>query len=521
MTQRLHSRDLDRSLQRPVTQAIIVTGSLGWSAVPRSLRGRLIAILLLLAVAALASGSLMVALFRQSARAEIGEAEAQIARSCDAIETSYRFYTAGWQGGAPALDDPGLRRDLTAVVYSALRNRVGIEGGLWQSETGSLAYAFPTYEGSGPKTDFPEAERATIGSLNRSALREERSATNRVDAPSQVLLLSACPLAGPVPQLTAWTMTRVHVFAGRGYVQLMAGLVALFAAVLMASLLATRLILSWSRHVGEIETTLIAHDIAELPVLAPTGERELDRIVLALNEAGRRLEASRLRAEDLSRRMARVERLAAVGRLAAGIAHEIRNPIAAMRLKAETAQAGTPERKDQALSVVLVQVDRLDALVRRLLTVGERETPRRTLVEILPFLEACAELLAERAQARGLSIRCRTDVARALFDPEQLGRALDNLLQNALQAAPDASTIRVAALARGPARLVFAVTDEGDGPPAALRDSLFEPFVTGRAEGTGLGLSIVRETAEAHGGTARFETTESMTTFEIEIPLDL
>jgi len=96
-------------------------------------------------------------------------------------------------------------------------------------------------------------------------------------------------------------MTRVHTFAGRSYQQLMVGLGVLLASVLAAVALSIRLAMTWSRHVLHIETALNAHDIADLPGLAKTGERELDRIVLALNEAGRRLAAARQRAEKLSR----------------------------------------------------------------------------------------------------------------------------------------------------------------------------------------------------------------------------
>src|SRR5712691_10419611 len=119
----------------------------------RSLRGRLVVLLVLLVAAAIATGLLMVGLFRQSATAQAGQAEAEIGRACDAIAAAYRFYGAGWKGPAPGVADEPLRRDLTAIVQTALRDRAGIEGGIWQADAGSLAYAFPTYQGLGPKID--------------------------------------------------------------------------------------------------------------------------------------------------------------------------------------------------------------------------------------------------------------------------------------------------------------------------------------------------------------------------------
>jgi signal transduction histidine kinase len=483
----------------------------------RSLRARLLLVLLLVVAAAIAASALMVELFRQSATARIGQARAEVARSCDAIAQAYNFYLAGLPGAESRLDDPNFRRGLTAVVGTALRRRGGIEGGIWQHGRESLAYAYPTYEGTGPKTDLPQAELPRIQEVNQSALRDEHPIENRYQAASQTLLLNACPLSGPVPELTAWTMTRVMTFAGPAYAQLMLGMGVLLLAVLVAAALLVRLTATWSRHVARIESALAAHDVAELPALPVTGERELDRIVAALNDAGARLSASRRSAEELARRMATSERLAAIGRVAAGIAHEIRNPIAAMRLKAETALASANEQHHPALAVILEQVHRLDRLVRRLLTVTQRDQPRLERVALAGFLDACIREHAERARAREIAVASVCEVDSADFDPELIARALDNLIVNALEAAPAGGRVTVEASTRDN-QLVLSVTDRGPGPPADIRDHLFEPFVTGRADGTGLGLSIVREATEAHGGTARFEACGDRTVFEIIIP---
>lgn len=111
---------------------------------------------------------------------------------------------------------------------------------------------------------------------------------------------------------------------------------------------------SWSRRVGGLEAALAGHAGDAPPELARTGDPDLDRIVDALNRAGRRLDAARRRSEELAARVAASERLAALGRVAAGVAHEIRNPIAAMRLRAENALAtGDEERQERALRAVL------------------------------------------------------------------------------------------------------------------------------------------------------------------------
>jgi signal transduction histidine kinase len=312
-------------------------------------------------------------------------------------------------------------------------------------------------------------------------------------------------------------MSRVFTLAGSGYRLLMAGLGVLFAAVLAAAALLTRLTVTWTRHVGRIETALQAHDVGELPILSATGERELDRIVMALNDAGRRLAEARRRADQLARQVATGERLAAIGRVAAGVAHEIRNPIAAMRLKAENAMVGDPERKNQALATILGQIERLDALLRRLLSMTERDKLNRTLVALKPFLETCLAAHSELARSKRVALECVADGDEASLDPDQMRRALDNLVLNAIEAAPTGTAIVVSARHERD-NLVVSVRDQGPGPPAEIRDHLFEPFVTGRADGTGLGLSIVREVAVAHGGTVTMDSCQVGTTFEIVVP---
>jgi len=482
----------------------------------QSLRSRLVVLIALLAIAAVAASMLMVGLFFQSASARAGEAEAQVARACDSIASSYRFYATQWSGPSTGLQDAKLRASLKSVIEVALHDRSGIEGGVWQADAGPLAYAYPTYPGATSKTDMPQAEVPRIKAVNAQAQAEDRQAGRRYPAATEVLLIAACPLHGPIPQLTAWTMTRVVTFAGRAYWQLVAGLSVLLTAVVVAAVLLVRLTVGWSRHVSRIERTLVS-DVALLPPIEPTGEKELDQIIGALNLAGRRLAATQAHAEALARRVASGERLAAIGRVAAGVAHEIRNPIAAMRLKAENALLADAGRQKDALSMILGQIERLDRLLKRLLGLTHPEAPERQTVSLVTLIGACALEHAEQAAGRDLRIVTAIHADTACLDPDQIRRVLDNLVLNAIQAAPPHSQIFLGAHIEGDA-LCLSVRDAGAGPPAAIRDHLFEPFVTGRPEGTGLGLSLVREIAIAHGGSARWASDADGTSFEILIP---
>ena len=483
----------------------------------RSLRARLILLWVIVVAASLTAGVLMVGLFRQSTTAQIGRAEAVIARSCDAIARDYRFYTTGWSGPAPQLDDAKLRQSLTNVVQVALRDQVGVEGGIWQTDAGTLAYAYPTYEGSGPKTDLPQAELARIGEINASAARDDDNKALRIYGRSQTLLLHACPLTGILPGLTGWTMTRVSTAEGRGFSQLRLGLAVLAACVVSAAGLLTWLLAGWSRQVARIETALSNQEDADLPTLPTTGERDLDRIVLALNQAGMRLKEARRQSEAMTRQVASAERLAAIGRMTAAFAHEIRNPIAAMRLKAENALASDDQRRCTALDAIIAQIARLDRLVEQLLTASHRKAPDARPVAMPAFLDTVGAMHSDLATAHGVKLTVTSDIATASFDRDMIARAFDNLIGNALQHVADGGAVMVTA-GIGDGSLQFTVRDTGPGVASELRETLFEPFVTGRADGTGLGLSIVREVVESQGGRVRLVPSDSGACFVIELP---
>lgn len=468
-------------------------------------------------LSSLVLGLLLLSLYRQSTEAQVGRTEAILARACDMIRDRFGFYATNWSGPASGVPDDALRQGLGAVLNVALARQDGVEGGIWAADTGSLAYAYPTYEGSGPKTDLPAAEAAPIAAINAEARRQERMVGQSVVTRSQTLLLAACPLDGPVHGLTAWTMGRVRATEGLRALQL--GLPALLVLLVLTALLLGRTLVVWGRHVRGIEAALGGVD-SGLPLLARPGERELDRIVDALNLAGTRLASARREADAMAGRVARAERLAALGRVAAGVAHEIRNPIAAARLQGENALAGDDDRRRQGIADMLEQLTRLDTLVTELLAMTQRVQPRPTTQDPAAFLRALASDHAAIAARRGLVLDVAGAPGAACFDPAIVARILDNLVTNAIRhAAPDGAVTLSAAHDDGV--LTFAVANNGDGVPSGIADCLFEPFVTGRADGTGLGLAIARELADAHGGRLLLRNrggAGAMTDFVLELP---
>jgi len=462
-----------------------------------SLRTRLLGLWLLSLAACVAVGVLLVQLFEQTTAAQVARAEAVVARSCDLIRDRFAFYAAGWIGPVRSLDDAGLRHDLADAVGLALSGYEGVEGGIWQTEAGPLAYAFPTYQGSGTKTDLPAAERDQIQQVNVQAARNEQPAERTTATRAQTLLLRACALPGPVPGLTAWTMVRVQSTAGLGQLQLGLGILLLLMGAMSVWL--GRMLAVWGRHVRTIEAELSRATAAGVPAVSPTGERELDRIIEALNEAGRRLVSTRAKADALSVRMQRAERLAGLGRVTAGVAYEIRNPIAALRLQGENALAGDDMRRRAAIGDMLGQVNRLDGLVAELLAMTQRRDPQPRRIDLEMLLQACADRHRPQAMGRRVRIIAASDVSSAVIDPDMIARILDNLVLNAVRHASEGGLVALSArMERGV--LTITVEDTGAGVPPDLRDRLFEPFVTGQPDGTGLGLAIAHELADAHGG---------------------
>ncbi|MGL9617060.1 HAMP domain-containing sensor histidine kinase [Bradyrhizobium sp. U531] len=479
----------------------------------RSLRSRLIALWIMLVISGIATGYLLFASFQQTANARLARSDDLAARACRDLADRYQFFVTGW--GGSEVDDE-LKQQLATVARSALSGSVGVEGGIWQADTGSLAYAFPTYEGTGPKTDLPSAELNTIREVNAETLRSGRPSSVRQSGRSQVLIVHACPLRGPLAGVTGWTMTRAFTAEGPAYNQLLAGLLLLALTIFGSAAWLARILFGWSRKINLIEAALDGPRAGtiDLPTLPRTGAPELDRLVDALNGAGERLSVER-------RRAAAAERLAALGRMSAGLAHEIRNPIAAMRLKAENALAvADGSRSEAALTSILHQVDRLDGLLRDLLEMTQAREPCLAEVDLETFLARTVETHRELAAARSIALTAGTGPTSSplpQFDPSQMQRALDNLIINAIQNTPSGGNISVDARRRGD-KLLFQVSDTGPGISDELRERLFEPFVTGRTDGTGLGLAIVREIARNHRGQVRLVRSVGGAEFEIEVP---
>lgn len=207
----------------------------------------------------------------------------------------------------------------------------------------------------------------------------------------------------------------------------------------------------------------------------------------------------------LEREVVRQERLAALGTLAAGVAHEIRNPLSSIRgFATYFGQKFAPESKDRELAQVMIgEVDRLNRVVSELLELTHPAEPRLELTDPAELFRHALMLVEGERLAGQISVTTRFQaMPRVLLDRDRILQALLNLLLNAIQAMPPGGTLTVAT-SRLRDRLELRVADSGPGIPAEHLGRVFDPYFTTRNKGTGLGLPTVAKIVEAHGGRVR------------------
>ncbi len=209
------------------------------------------------------------------------------------------------------------------------------------------------------------------------------------------------------------------------------------------------------------------------------------------------------RVKEMERELRRTDRLAAIGELAAGLAHEIRNPLGSMSGSIQMMREGlSPDAASERLmGIVIREMDRLDRLIANFLQFARPSPPDARPVALGVLVEETLDLLRLNPDASGVEIT--TDIEnglRVLADLEQLRQVLWNLMLNAVQAMkPGGGTLRIGARASANG-ISIAVTDDGPGVPPEVVDRIFDPFFTTRPKGSGLGLAVVHRIVEAHRG---------------------
>jgi signal transduction histidine kinase len=250
---------------------------------------------------------------------------------------------------------------------------------------------------------------------------------------------------------------------------------------------------------------------------------ELGELAREMNVMCERLEGARQRiAEETASRIATLEqlrhadRLVTVGRLAAGIAHELGTPLNVIQGRAKMVATREVEGEAalESASVVVTQAERMAAIIRHLLDFARRRAPRRSPTDLAALVRQTVELLTPLARKRGVTVAVQAaDPVTIEVDSGQLQQALTNLVVNAIQATPGRGEVRVS-LGKERADpppdhggdeaewLTLSVADDGEGIAPENFDRIFEPFFTTKdvGEGTGLGLPVSYGIVKEHGG---------------------
>ncbi|HCD5425798.1 TPA: two-component system sensor histidine kinase ZraS [Klebsiella aerogenes] len=229
--------------------------------------------------------------------------------------------------------------------------------------------------------------------------------------------------------------------------------------------------------------------------------------------------------QQLQEAMARKEKLMALGHLAAGVAHEIRNPLSSIKgLAKYFAERTPPGGEAQELALVMAkEADRLNRVVSELLELVRPAHLNYQPVDINALIHHSLQLVSQDAQSRGIELQFtpRPELTTIKADPDRLNQVLLNLYLNAMQAIGRDGVIHVSASEADRQRVKIVVKDSGKGMSDEELQAIFTPYFTTKADGTGLGLAVVQNIIEQHGGTIRAESQPGAgAIFTLWLPVD-
>jgi signal transduction histidine kinase len=276
------------------------------------------------------------------------------------------------------------------------------------------------------------------------------------------------------------------------------------ASVALSAILAIVLAMTIARPIEALARAAARHPPSDLPEPAE-GPREVRALAAAFNR--------------LLGTVRRSEQLSTVGRVAAMMAHEMRNPLASMKLNVQLMESRGDAATREHARRLLSELDRLGGALDLLLDAARPSPLRKEPVSLRALVQEVAGFLQPRLDHWKVAVAIDAPgEALVRADPGRLRGVVMNLLLNAAQAMPGGGTVRVR-LQNGAASAVrLIVEDGGVGVPESIRGRLFEPFVTTREDGMGLGLAVTRGVIEEHGGRVGYEPASPGSRFWVELP---
>ncbi|MGQ9508305.1 MAG: ATP-binding protein [Thermodesulfobacteriota bacterium] len=223
------------------------------------------------------------------------------------------------------------------------------------------------------------------------------------------------------------------------------------------------------------------------------------------------------------RQIMQAEKMVAIGELASGIAHEIRNPLGIITASAETLRKHKDEKiRKEMTDYILEESQRINQLINSFLDLARPKETKRERTDLREVLEKTLLLLSPQAHRLGVEIKREIPEWPFLLeiDPEQMEQAFMNIGVNALEAMPNGGIFKVRVRENGKGRVLVEFSDTGKGIPKEMREKIFEPFFTTKERGTGLGLPIAQRIITQHGGRIDVEDGDNGgTIFTITLPI--
>ena len=435
----------------------------------RRLQFQLVFVLLAAISVAALSAILIVRSVRGAERVVVGDTRRVLSAANAELELQYSERVNADSAWA-TLPDAARDISLRAVSQITLRSYPGVEGG-YSASGRILGYSYPTHGSGNPKVDVPEAERPEIESTIQKAERSGRG-ERLLRGSRDIVVIEAVSQGDHV----AWTMKRLSGIADEGETRRNFLLIGLVIAALVSIIGTLATVIGLRKGIAEIQNGLARLE-TDFAFDLPVSGGELGGISRSVNRvAGTR--------RNLEAALRRADRLGAIGRMAASIAHEIRNPLNGIRLTMQLLKQklGNNEIHASDLDLVIGEVDRLNALLSDLLGFREARKPNMEEQKLLPIIERCVELLEPQAQERHIAIRIQADnaSAHAAVDAKHLTQVLTNLILNALAAVPERGTIDLH-LVRNGSRLSISCARYGAGCHQARKGSLpVTPFLVTR-----------------------------------------
>jgi signal transduction histidine kinase len=381
-------------------------------------------------------------------------------------------------------------KDLRRISYEVLRSYPDIEGGyLLQEEV--VGHSFPTYTEPGSTLRQPPLERQEVLAALTESRQTGRVASRVVQDGKDLVLVSVA--SQKASGLAAWGLRRIFNFSDSSELNKRLLLVIAMGISLIAIGTVLRLSFSLQRGFAVIQAGL-ERLRTDANYRLPDQNHELRTIVQAINtmaEGRQRLEAD-LRRED---------RLRVMGRVVAGIAHEIRNPLNSIRLSTRLLAKRLQDQPRAAETIALItgEIDRLDSLLKSLLVFGVDEPEKLRRQPLQPVVERTLALVKPHAEEQGVVIQITApQECEAVVDGNYLQQALMNLLLNAIDASgPDGEVDLSLKSMNG--HVEINVEDSGQGLTSEQQERIFEAFYTTKAGGSGLGLAVTKTLLEKMG----------------------